>query len=192
MLRLNERVEIDEESVILRSGALKRKNNTLVIQPKEDSEKPIFVPIKNISSIMVFSEVYLSRRVFELFTREKVPVFFYNRSDEYIGTYYPVETNLLIEGNIRKSHYLALGNILSRKDFTFEERLIKPPKDEINAMIILYKVALSEIYKPSLGPFISFLHEPNKRKFSLQLDIAELYKFSIVDRSVLTLVNKSI
>lgn len=56
---------------------------------------------------------------------------------------------------------------------------------------ILYNVVLSEIFKTSLEPAISFLHEPNKRKFSLQLDIAEIFKPIIVDRTILTLVNRS-
>ncbi|QTA38799.1 type I-B CRISPR-associated endonuclease Cas1 [Thermosipho ferrireducens] len=104
---------------------------------------------------------------------------------------------MAIEGNIRKTYYKAIGKIVGKKDFEFEERRKNPPKDEVNALIsfgntILYNIVLAEIYKTSLEPSISFLHEPNKRKFSLQLDIAEIFKPIIVDKVILKVINSNV
>jgi len=49
---------------------------------------------------------------------------------------------------------------------------------------------LSEIYKTYLDPRIGFLHSTNFRKFSLNLDIAEIFKPIMVDRLIFTLINK--
>ena len=56
---------------------------------------------------------------------------------------------------------------------------------------MLYTVALSEIYKTTLSPYISYLHEPGERRFSLSLDITEIFKPLIVDRMIFSLLNKN-
>lgn len=99
-----------------------------------------------------------------------------------------------LEGEIRKVYYSAFDVIL--ENFKFEKRTIRPPHNPINAMIsfgnsILYVTVLSEIYKTHLDPRIGFLHETNQRSFSLNLDIAEVFKPIIVDRVIFTLVNRN-
>ncbi|MGG3807893.1 CRISPR-associated endonuclease Cas1, partial [Geobacillus thermodenitrificans] len=49
----------------------------------------------------------------------------------------------------------------------------------------------TEIYKTYLDPRIGFLHSTNFRRFSLNLDIAEIFKPIIVDRLIFTLVNRN-
>lgn len=49
---------------------------------------------------------------------------------------------------------------------------------------------LSEIYKTHLDPSISFLHEPSTKRFSLSLDLAEVFKPLMVDSVIFTLINK--
>ena len=66
----------------------------------------------------------------------------------------------------------------------------------INSLIsfvnsLLYSVALSEIYKTNLSPYISYLHEPGTRRFSLSLDITEIFKPLIVDRMIFAMLNKN-
>lgn len=51
-------------------------------------------------------------------------------------------------------------------------------------------MCLSEIYKTYLDPRIGYLHSTNFRRFSLNLDIAEIFKPIIVDRLIFSLVNK--
>lgn len=98
------------------------------------------------------------------------------------------------EGNIRQTYYSAFDTIISR-DFQMENRSKRPPKNEINALIsfgnmLCYTLCLSQIYHTQLNPTISFLHEPGYRRYSLALDIAEIFKPLLVDRIIFRVLNK--
>lgn len=100
-----------------------------------------------------------------------------------------------IEGNIRKNYYGAFDLIIN--DFQMEGRSYKPPLNEINALIsfgnmICYSQCLKSIHQTQLNPAISFLHEPGERRFSLSLDIAEIFKPLLVDRVIFKVLNKKI
>src|SRR5690606_33465585 len=94
---------------------------------------------------------------------------------------------MAIEGNIRDIYYKAFDIIIDNKDFRFVQRTKRPPKNHLNALIsfgnsMLYTSVLAEIYKTHLDPRIGFLHTTNFRRFTLNLDIAEIFKPIIVDR----------
>lgn len=104
---------------------------------------------------------------------------------------------MAIEGNIRETYYEAFDIVIDNKDFRFVQRTKRPPKNHLNALIsfgnsMLYTLVLSEIYKTHLDPRIGFLHTTNFRRFTLNLDIAEIFKPIIVDRIIFTLLNKKI
>src|SRR5690625_2288678 len=99
-----------------------------------------------------------------------------------------------LEGIIRQNYYLTF-NLFLDENFAFDERTKRPPRDPLNALIsfgnsLCYTKVLSEIYKTHLDPSISFLHEPSTKRFSLSLDIAEIFKPLIVDPVIFTLINK--
>jgi len=99
-----------------------------------------------------------------------------------------------IEGNIREVYYRAF-NIIIDQDIRFEKRVKHPPDNVINTLIsfcnsLVYTTVLSEIYKTQLSPTVSFLHEPGDRRFSLSLDIAEVFKPILADRLIFSLLNK--
>ena len=105
------------------------------------------------------------------------------------------EINMLrgIEGKMRERYYQAWRHILS-EGWTFERRVRRPPDNEVNALISfgnshLYTVCLGEIYRTQLTPTISYLHEPGARRFSLALDLSEIFKPLIVDRAIFRLIN---
>jgi CRISPR-associated protein Cas1 len=54
----------------------------------------------------------------------------------------------------------------------------------------MYVAALSEIYRTHLDTRIGFLHTTNFRRFSLNLDVAEVFKPIFVDRLIFSLINK--
>ena len=98
-----------------------------------------------------------------------------------------------IEGNIRERYYAAWPAILG-SEVDFEKRVRRPPDNLINALIsfgnsMMYASVLSEIYHTQLNPTISYLHEPGERRFSLALDLAEIFKPLIVDRLIFALIN---
>lgn len=106
-----------------------------------------------------------------------------------------IEQLMAIEGNIRDTYYASFDTILGNPDFPFVERSKRPPGNELNALIsfgnsLIYTTTLSEIYRTHLDPRIGFLHASNFRRFSLQLDVAEIFKPIIVDRVIFTLVSK--
>lgn len=108
-----------------------------------------------------------------------------------------VETLMGIEGNIRKTYYEVWQHLLKSADsaFSFQERVKRPPDNAVNALIsfgnsLMYSACLTEIYRTQLNPTVSFLHEPSERRFSLALDIAEIFKPIFIDRLIFKLVNK--
>lgn len=98
-----------------------------------------------------------------------------------------------IEGNIRQTYYDAFNLILN--DFEMGNRTKRPPRNEVNALIsfgnmICYSECLRAIHQTQLNPTISYLHTPGERRYSLALDIAEIFKPIIVDRVIFKLLNK--
>jgi len=101
---------------------------------------------------------------------------------------------LSYKGNIRKSYYSA-WNIIVDQEINFDKRVMHPPDNMINSLIsfvnsLIYSKVLSEIYKTQLNPTISYLHEPGVRRFSLCLDISEVFKPLIGDRLIFSLLNR--
>lgn len=98
-----------------------------------------------------------------------------------------------IEGNIRQIYYDSFDNIL--RDFSMGGRSKQPPLNEINTLIsfgnmMCYALCLTQLYHTQLNPTISFLHEPGTRRYSLALDLAEIFKPVLVDRTIFRVLNK--
>ncbi len=106
-----------------------------------------------------------------------------------------IEELMGIEGNIRKNYYRA-WKIIINQEIDFEKRVMHPPDNMINSLIsfvnsLIYSKTLSEIYQTQLNPTISYLHEPGIRRFSLCLDISEVFKPLIGDRLIFSLLNRN-
>ena len=98
-----------------------------------------------------------------------------------------------LEGNCRQTYYEAFEPILP--GWKMNGRSKQPPSNEINALIsfgnmMCYTLCLDQIYHTQLNPTISFLHEPGFRRYSLALDIAEIFKPILVDRTIFRVINK--
>jgi CRISPR-associated protein Cas1 len=105
------------------------------------------------------------------------------------------EEFMAIEGKIWETYYHSFDAILEDEDFAMEKRTKRPPKNRLNALVsfgnsLLYTAILSEIYQTHLDPRIGFLHATNFRRFSLNLDVAEIFKPIIVSRIIFLLLNK--
>jgi CRISPR/Cas system-associated endonuclease Cas1 len=112
---------------------------------------------------------------------------------EMIGSQPGVGALMGIEGKMRERYYQAWRHILGG-EWAFERRVRRPPDNEVNALISfgnshLYTVCLGELYRTQLTPTISYLHEPGARRFSLALDLSEIFKPLIVDRAIFRLLN---
>ncbi len=112
---------------------------------------------------------------------------------EKIDTTGSVEELMGIEGQIRQSYYDAFNLIIN--DFEMGSRTKQPPKNEVNALIsfgnmVCYTECLRAIHQTQMNPTISYLHTPGERRYSLCLDISEIFKPIIVDRVIFRVLNK--
>ncbi|WZL74336.1 type I-B CRISPR-associated endonuclease Cas1b [Clostridiaceae bacterium 35-E11] len=98
-----------------------------------------------------------------------------------------------VEGRIRNIYYQAFNKIL-KNDFKILKREKRPPTDPVNALIsfgnsLMYTTVLGEIYQTQLDATISYLHEPSTKRFSLCLDISEIFKPLIIDAVIFSMLN---
>ncbi len=111
-----------------------------------------------------------------------------------IATARDINTLMGVEGAIRATYYAAWPLILSAPWAEFTKRVKRPPDNPVNALVsfgnsLCYTLALGEIYRTPLSPLISFLHEPGARRYSLSLDLAEIFKPILCDRIIFKLIN---
>ncbi len=104
-----------------------------------------------------------------------------------------VEELMGLEGNMRKYYYDAFNLIIN--DFEMGNRTKQPPGNEVNALIsfgnmMCYSQCLRAIHQTQLNPTISYLHSPGERRYSLALDISEIFKPLLVDRVIFKVLNK--
>jgi CRISPR-associated protein Cas1 len=116
-----------------------------------------------------------------------------NALSEQTDTATAIDELMGVEGNIRQYYYQAFDIVLN--EYTMGGRSKQPPGNEVNALVsfgnmLCYTLCLNQIYHTQLNPTISFLHEPGYRRFSLALDIAELFKPILVDRTIFKLLNR--
>ncbi|MDR0911086.1 MAG: type I-B CRISPR-associated endonuclease Cas1b [Methanobrevibacter sp.] len=241
---------------LLSEGKLQRKENTIYFV-NENGKKPI--PINKIYAVYCYGQISISSQVINIFSKNGIPIHFFNYYGFYNGSYYPREKllsgdllvkqaatyldenkrlelaklfvegaakNILkvlayykieskiketlkdlkkcklitevmnVEGRIRAEYYEKFDEILP-EEFKMEGRSRQPPKNMLNALIsfgnsMMYSTTLSEIYNTQLNPTISFLHEPSERRFSLSLDLSEIFKPIFVDRMIFYLINKKV
>lgn len=105
------------------------------------------------------------------------------------------EELMALEGGCRDLYYGCWDEIVKSGDFRFEKRTRRPPANRINALVsfgnsLLYVTVLSEIYRTHLDPRIGYLHTTNQRRYTLNLDVAEIFKPVIVDRVIFSLLNR--
>lgn len=104
-----------------------------------------------------------------------------------------IEQIMWAEGMLWEKFYSSFSAFLP-KDFLLNKRVRRPPDNPMNAMIsfgntILYTKVINVIYNTHLDQRISFLHSPAERRFSLSLDLSEVFKPLIVFRTIFYLVN---
>ncbi|GAB3967366.1 type I-B CRISPR-associated endonuclease Cas1b [Spirosoma terrae] len=107
-----------------------------------------------------------------------------------------IPTLMAVEGRIRDRYYRLWPHFLGPEvaaRFPFNKRERRPPSNELNALIsfgnsLCYSTVLRQIYRTALDPTIAYLHEPGDRRFSLALDLAEVFKPLLVDRMIFRLL----
>ncbi|MCB0655648.1 MAG: type I-B CRISPR-associated endonuclease Cas1 [Saprospiraceae bacterium] len=98
-----------------------------------------------------------------------------------------------VEGNCRQIYYATFEEIV--EGYAWEGRRKRPPLNELNALVsfgnsVCYTLCLDALYNSQLNPTVSYLHEPGTRRYSLALDMAEIFKPILVDRLIFKLCNR--
>lgn len=101
---------------------------------------------------------------------------FYKRVDSSEN----VKEVMAAEGEVWSRFYGSFQYFLP-EDFVMNKRVKRPPDNPINALIsfgntLLYTKTISATYRTHLDQRVSFLHEPSEGRFSLSLDISEVFK----------------
>lgn len=102
-----------------------------------------------------------------------------------------------IEGNAARDYFSVFGKLIHTNAdyFVFNKRTRRPPRDPVNALLsYLYTILLSDCVSAlegiGLDPQFGFLHEIRPGRPSLGLDLMEELRSILVDRLVLTLINR--
>lgn len=118
-----------------------------------------------------------------------------NNYSENINNQPDISSLMGLEGNARDCYYGVFPKII-KQEIEFEKRVKHPPDNMMNALIsfvnsLVYTAVIKEIYRTQLNPTISYLHEPSYRRFSLALDVAEIFKPIYGDRVIFDLLNNN-
>lgn len=102
-----------------------------------------------------------------------------------------------LEGEVASRYFGVFNRLIAANadEFSFNGRNRRPPKDPINAMLsFLYSIVAQDVSAAlqgvGLDPQMGYLHGERPGRDSLALDLLEEFRAYIVDRIVLSLVNR--
>lgn len=99
------------------------------------------------------------------------------------------------EGHAAQLYWSVFGYLLLNSGFSFSGRSKRPPKDMVNALLSFFYTILSHDVKSALesvglDPYVGFLHVDRPGRAGLALDLMEEMRAYLVDRFVLSIINK--
>ncbi len=105
-----------------------------------------------------------------------------------------------IEGAAARDYFMNLSKMLSSseslpgREFSFQGRNRRPPRDAVNCLLsFLYSLLTKEItattFVIGFDPYLGFFHRPRFGRPALALDLAEEFRPLIADSAMLTLIN---
>lgn len=101
-----------------------------------------------------------------------------------------------IEGEAATRYFSVLDDLIlqQKEQFFFQNRIRRPPTDNVNALIsfvytLLAHDTASALETVGLDPYVGFLHRDRPGRVSLALDMMEEFRSILADRFVLTLIN---
>jgi CRISPR-associated protein Cas1 len=101
------------------------------------------------------------------------------------------------EGEAAVAYFNVFNQLIltQKEDFLFEGRSRRPPRDRVNAMLSFLSVILAHDARSAcetvgLDPQVGFLHGDRPGRASLALDLMEELRPVLVDRLVLSLINR--
>lgn len=102
-----------------------------------------------------------------------------------------------IEGEAAHTYFGVFNHMIitQKGDFSFAERNRRPPLDRVNCLLsFLYTILMHDVRSAlesvGLDPCVGFLHRDRPGRSGLALDIMEEFRPFLVDRLVLSLINR--
>ena len=104
-----------------------------------------------------------------------------------------IEELMGYEGAAARIYFSCLGKLIDR-EFYFEGRNRRPPKDPFNSLISLgYAIILNEIYGKiegkGLNPYFEVLHQDREKHPTLASDLIEEWRAVMIDSLAMSLLN---
>lgn len=103
------------------------------------------------------------------------------------------------EGNCAEKYFGVLDMLIlnQKEDFFFYKRSKRPPLDRVNCLLSYFYTLLSfdiaaALEMVGLDPYIGFMHTDRSGRRSLAVDMEEELRAVMVDRFVLSIINKKI
>ena len=128
--------------------------------------------------------------------KEKLSNHIENLKRIYVKSSDSIRNNIMgIEGQASHEYWLGFSNILDEK-WGFKGRSGRGAQDPVNSLLNYgYAVVESDIWKSiylaGLDPYCGFLHSDRYGRASLVFDLIEEFRQQIVDKTVLSIVNKN-
>lgn len=100
-----------------------------------------------------------------------------------------------IEGTAAETYFSLFPYLLTAKEFSFDTRNRRPPKDPVNALLSFHYALLAADCKSALEAVgldsaVGLFHQDRPGRASLALDLMEEFRAPLADRSTLTLLNR--
>lgn len=100
-----------------------------------------------------------------------------------------------VEGYSANIYFGVFKHLILNPEFQFEKRSKRPPKDEVNALLSFFYTFLAHDVRAALetvglDAYVGFLHTDRPGRPSLALDLMEELRGYLVDRFVLSVINK--
>jgi CRISP-associated protein Cas1 len=102
-----------------------------------------------------------------------------------------------IEGEMARYYFSAFDDMIlcQKESFYMKGRNRRPPVDNVNALLSFFYTLLahdarSALESVGLDPYVGFLHRDRPGRTGLALDLMEEFRPYLVDRLVLTLINR--
>lgn len=97
------------------------------------------------------------------------------------------------EGVAAQNYFSALGEMVS-KEFSFEKRSRRPPRDMFNSMLSFgYSLLMSEVHtainNSGLHPYFGFMHAMKEHHPTLASDLMEEWRPILIDSMVMSLIS---
>ena len=109
-----------------------------------------------------------------------------------------LDSLLGVEGTAARLYFSRYGSLLKplsdNRDFAFDERNRRPPRDPVNALLsFVYAMLIKDVTAAALAtgldPYVGVYHRPGFGRPALALDLAEEFRPLVGDSTVMTAIN---